>query len=222
MIWVANDNQRYSRYYKIKRYDHPAVIMREYLEVHQPRQKRYWSAVGYSTHGNDRKAGAQRVFAVLQDDGNLVLVDRIPLWSFNKSIWEFSAVKVGHRFDSGALLEIGKEYVTDGAKLVFQSDGELVAFSPSGSRLWGSGTQGKGANAAAMQPDGNFVISANGSVLWTTNTAGNPGAYAQFQSNGNFSVAIERPVWARFGLRQAPKRKVKVWGPWSYPVFKFN
>lgn len=79
VIWVANDGQRYSRYYKAKHYDRPAVVMREYLEVHQPALKRYWCAVGYSAHGNNHPAGQRRVFAVLQDDGNLVLVDKIPL-----------------------------------------------------------------------------------------------------------------------------------------------
>lgn len=222
VIWVANDGQRYSRYYKAKHYDRPAVVMREYLEVHQPALKRYWCAVGYSAHGNNHPAGQRRVFAVLQDDGNLVLVDKIPLWSVNKSLWDFSAVRVGFRFEAGHALEVGREYIADGAKLVFQADGELVAFGSNGGRLWGSGTQGKGANVAVMQPDGNFVVSANGHALWATNTAGNPGAYAQFQANGNFSLAIERPIWARFGLRQAPKRKLVVWGPWSYPVFKFN
>lgn len=221
-IWIANDGQRYSRYYKIKRFDHPAVIMYEYLQVHQPKQKRYWSAVGYGAHGNNHDAGQQRVFAVLQDDGNIVLVDIVPLWSVNKSLWEFSAIKVGFRFESGVVLEMGREYVVDGAKLVFQLDGDLVAYRADGLRLWSSGTQGKGANTAVMHPDGNFVISASGQVLWATNTAGNPGAYAQFQSNGNFSVALERPVWARFGLRQAPKRKLVVWGPLSYTVYKFD
>lgn len=222
VIWVASDGQRYSRYYKIRKFDHPAVTMEGYLLVHQPNHKRYWCTTGFSIHGNNHDAARRRVFAVLQDDGNLVLIDRVPLWSVNTSIWEFSANKIGFRFESGQPIEMGREYVVEGARLVFQPDGELVAFGPSGNRLWGSGTQGKGASAAVMQPDGNFAISANGQLLWATNTAGNPGAYVQFQNNGNLSVAIERPIWARFGLRQAPKRKIKVWGPWSYPIFKFG
>jgi len=172
VIWIANDSQRYSRYYEIKHFERTFVIMREYLEVHQPAQKRYWCSVGYSAHGNNHDAGQRRVFAVLQDDGSLVLIDKVPLWSVNKSLWDFSAAGVGIRFDSGHVLEVGKEHVTEGARLVFQPDGALVSFAPSGARLWSSGTQGQGANLAFMQPDGNFVISANGRILWQSNTGG--------------------------------------------------
>ncbi len=73
-----------------------------------------------------------------------------------------------------------------GARLAFQTDGNLVVYSAAGQALWNTGTYGKSANLFAVQDDGNGVVYAPGVALWnhgsyfTTLLAGNtlrPGQY---------------------------------------------
>ena len=68
------------------------------------------------------------------------------------------------------------------ADVVYQPDGNLVVYGPSGA-LWQSHTHGKATGEAWMQSDGNFVVYGApvsytpDEALWSSKTAGNPGAY---------------------------------------------
>ena len=66
--------------------------------------------------------------------------------------------------------------------LTYQTDGNLVLYSPGGA-LWHTGTFGTCAGTAIMQGDGNFVVyDCGGTPLWHAGTLGNPGAYVSIQS----------------------------------------
>ncbi|TQF06346.1 hypothetical protein E6W39_34235 [Kitasatospora acidiphila] len=76
------------------------------------------------------------------------------------------------------------------AWLVMQYDGNLVVYRKRDSAaIWSSGTAGSGGTVAAMQNDGNLVISKPYSPdVWATGTYGNPGARAVFQTDSNLVV----------------------------------
>ncbi|HEY9702873.1 MAG TPA: ricin-type beta-trefoil lectin domain protein, partial [Allocoleopsis sp.] len=83
----------------------------------------------------------------------------------------------------------GQQWVTsNGYKFVFQGDGNLVLYSPSGQPLWATGSERMGATGFAVQTDGNIVLYASGKAIWASNTAGNPGAYLAIQTDGNVVV----------------------------------
>jgi hypothetical protein len=59
-----------------------------------------------------------------------------------------------------------------GAKLVMQSDGNLVIYDRVGLPVWSSGTHGHDGAHLAVQDDGNVVIySPDSHALWDTGTA---------------------------------------------------
>jgi hypothetical protein len=74
-------------------------------------------------------------------------------------------------------------------ELRMQSDGNLVLYLRSLGNpyyaLWNSHTWGIGAELAAMQSDGNFVIYRGNTPLWNSNTAGHPYATLVMQNDGN-------------------------------------
>ena len=59
-----------------------------------------------------------------------------------------------------------------GSRLVNQSDGNFVLYSPDNRALWNSGTSGRGATTVLTQTDGNVVSYAGASPVWNTYTAG--------------------------------------------------
>ena len=69
-------------------------------------------------------------------------------------------------------------------RLVFQTDGNLVAYEE-GVAYWSARTAGVATGgSAAMQSDGNFVVyDAAGVPRWHTRTAGNPGAFLVIQND---------------------------------------
>lgn len=220
-IWVANDGQAHSTIYRFKKLrDVPHVEMVYYLRVVQPQWKQTWSSVGYSSLGNDYQSAKHRAFLSLQDDGNIVVVDRQPVWAHNKSLWEFSTSPVGQVFDSGFQMSLGQVFTAGGARLEFRSDGNLIALNAAGQATWATNTSGRGVNRAVMQEDGNFVLFSDAGPVWETHTAGQVGAFAQLQENGNFSLAQYKAVWARFGIVQHKRRKNKIFGPFDIPVLK--
>lgn len=107
-----------------------------------------------------------------------------------------------------AALSAGQELAVGGqllapngkAKLVMQSDGNLVVYRTKGPdpALWGAGTENSGAVRAVMQDDGNFVLYNPVSAVWHTQTDGNPGAWVQIQDDGNLVVykADSTPLWS--------------------------
>lgn len=85
-------------------------------------------------------------------------------------------------------------------KLIMQKDGNLVLYGD-GVALWNSGTNGRGANRAFMQTDGNFVVYAgaggpSATALWNSATAGLGGAKLIVQDDGNAVVYFKgRAFW---------------------------
>ncbi|MFE1748362.1 ricin-type beta-trefoil lectin domain protein [Coleofasciculus sp. H7-2] len=83
----------------------------------------------------------------------------------------------------------GKQWITStNYKFVFQSDGNLVLYSPQGKPLWATGTDRTSADLLAVQTDGNVVLYDRGKPVWATDTAGNPGAFLSIQADGNIVV----------------------------------
>ena len=99
-----------------------------------------------------------------------------------------SASTVPPQLITGTLPTSHQYYSSNGAYfLIFQGDGNLVLYGPSGA-LWWSGTSNNG-DMCIMQPDGNLVIYANdGSPTWHSGTFGNPGASLAVSDNGILSI----------------------------------
>lgn len=221
-VWVAGAGQPYTTQ-NAGADASTFLITQYYVFLNDPYRNRTWSTANSTPLGSDVTAAYFRTYMVLQDDGNLVINDTFPLWSSNSSLTAFSLSKTNLRIEAGTTLEVGKFYASGSNNLVFQADGNLVVYGPNSQIMWASYTQNKGATRAVMQADGNFVIYANNTPIWYTATGGNPGAYAQVKENGAFSIAIDRPVWARFGYTptSVPKRSFVEYGPIRIPLNHF-
>jgi hypothetical protein len=134
----------------------------------------------------------------MQDDGNLVLSDIVSRWQSNS----FGGTQCSGLllFPSGTRIYRGASYpVCGGYSLDFRTDGNLVV-TLNGATLWSSNTAGRGAEYAAMQSDGNFVLyTASASPLWSTGTYGKPNSYLVFQGDGNLIVFQQHPIWDSWG-----------------------
>jgi hypothetical protein len=72
-----------------------------------------------------------------------------------------------------------------GARLTYQSDGNLVVYRHDGTPLWASHTAGTAPGSVNMQYDGNLVIyDAGGRPLWASHTGGHDGASLTLQDDG--------------------------------------
>lgn len=91
----------------------------------------------------------------------------------------------------------GAEAVAARISLVFQRDGNLVAYDENNQARWSTDTSGKGARAA-FQPDGNLVVyDAANQAVWASNTAGHPAAQLVLQEDGNITIIDGSSVlWA--------------------------
>ena len=82
-------------------------------------------------------------------------------------------------------------------RLVTQSDGNLVLYSPN-RYLWASNTMGKASARAIMQGDGNIVLyDSQNNAYWSSGTAGRGQSFLVLQNDGNL-VAYDyfnRPIW---------------------------
>lgn len=192
-----------------------------YFRFNDVTRNRAWQSINSTPLGGDVNLAYFRTYLILQDDGNLVLNDTFPLWASNTSIEAFSLFKTDMVIKPSEALIQDKTYYSGANRVIFQSDGNLVIYGPGDAVLFQSRTQR--ATQALMQEDGNFVILNGSTVLFQTNTGGNPGAYARIQSNGTFSIAIDKPVWARFGFTPTitPRKKWTQWGPVNIPVWPF-
>ena len=86
-----------------------------------------------------------------------------------------------------------------GYKLIFQTDGNLVNYNPSGSPLWATGTY-TDAEKLVFQLDGNLVLyNTSGKAIWATNTDGYRGEIFAFQNDGNLVIYDDNyhPLFAR-------------------------
>lgn len=83
----------------------------------------------------------------------------------------------------------GQQWITsNNYKFIFQSDGNLVLYSPQGQPLWATGTDNTSADLLAVQADGNVVLYDHGRPVWATDTSGHPGAFLAIQADGNIVV----------------------------------
>jgi hypothetical protein len=104
----------------------------------------------------------------------------------------------------------------NGYRLVLQSDGNLVLYSPSNHALWATGTDGQKNNRFVVQADGNMVLYSSASQpLWASNTDRNAGAFLAMQTDGNL-VAYRRDghaLWASNtnGGRQGVRNAAQIW-----------
>ena len=77
-------------------------------------------------------------------------------------------------------------------RLILQNDGNLVLYPlPSGSPVWGSGTEGKAVEKAVMQEDGNFVLySYDGKPVWGSGTEGTNAIGAVVTDGGSLRIIM--------------------------------
>lgn len=93
------------------------------------------------------------------------------------------------------------------AKLVHQSDGNLVLYRISdGTALWSTNTAGQPSTHAVQQEDGNFVLY-NGSVpLWNAGTFGQKGAWLKLQDDCSLVIhTTGGPIWSTNTLCNPPQ-----------------
>ncbi|MFC5724197.1 hypothetical protein ACFP1Z_28970 [Streptomyces gamaensis] len=86
---------------------------------------------------------------------------------------------------------------SDTARLIMQSDGNLVIYDEFGKALWASNTVGQGWTAR-FQEDGNFVVyTRSGHAVWASGTAGHPGSRLAVQDDGNVVIYDgSQAIWA--------------------------
>ncbi|MFD9823563.1 hypothetical protein [Streptomyces violascens] len=86
---------------------------------------------------------------------------------------------------------------SDTARLVMQSDGNLVVYDEFNRARWASNTVGQGWTAR-FQTDGNFVVyTRSNRPVWASNTDGRPGSRLVVQDDGNVVIYDgSRAVWA--------------------------
>lgn len=158
--------------------------------------------------------GDQGDHAVLQDDGDLALVNasgdvlwstdtsgigcanlvmqddgNLVLYDHTKAAW--ASGTVDSKLDTHDELTAGQRIFSSNEQyaLTMQSDGNLVLAGPTGV-LWSSGTSGAG-NFAELRSDGNFVVvDSGGQDAWLTHTdtSADAGDHVDLQDDGNLVV----------------------------------
>lgn len=100
----------------------------------------------------------------------------------------------------GETLQPGEMIESENAKLIMQTDGNLVLYHATGGQnqggaLWATHTGGNPGAFAKMQADGNFVIYKKGgkegdgsATLWASKTHGNAGARLELQGDANLVI----------------------------------
>jgi len=111
----------------------------------------------------------------------------LPVEMLNPSGVLTSRLRGGTVFQKGHFRELGK------ARLVMQSDGNLVVYVEGNRVRWASNTAGAG-HRARLQTDGNLVVyNVSNRALWASNTCCNQGYDLHVQEDGN--VVIYAPGW---------------------------
>jgi hypothetical protein len=184
----------------------------------------YWmngASIGHAMWSSETD-GDTGDHALLQDDGNLVLLNPQgeTLWSSNTSdagcanlivqddgnlvlynsthaVWSSKTVQT--ELTAGDKLTIGERIfsLNEQYEVAMQSDGNLVLYGPPGA-MWSSGTDREPGNYAVMQGDGNLVVyNPSGRAMWASDTDGDSGAYAVQQEDGNFVIySGGKPRWS--------------------------
>ncbi len=107
---------------------------------------------GFELKSNQARITKNRTL-ILQKDGNLVIYALNDNGSTNRALWSSGTSGIG-----------------EGARAVFQADGNFVVYDKDGRARWSSGTYGRGATRLFLQPDGNLVIYSNNGALWASGT----------------------------------------------------
>ena len=91
---------------------------------------------------------------------------------------------------SDVALEVNKYYYSPDKNyyVVFQGDGNLVVNKKNGTKIWNSGTYGRGGNRCVLQNDGDLVIYSNAGKIWHTATSGKRNPELKLQNDGKLSV----------------------------------
>lgn len=210
-VWVADNNP----YVYVRSNANPMRGNGFFMEgpafLNDLTRNRSWTtALDGLAEGGGEPGIVENNFLQLQDDGNIVVVKSVTLWSGTPSILH-SPGTTAVIFEGEANIPVGIPFFSGDGALLFQGDGNLVNYGPNWSVRWASYTQNKGAIKAVFQADGNLVVyGANNVPLWNSGTGGHPGATMRLQPNGCLTIVQERPVWARFGFVPAkpPRRKV--------------
>ena len=144
-------------------------------------------------------------FLAVQDDGNVVVYWPRPIWSTNTSDPANQQTNQSRFLAPGTSFSANQTVTVGQYMLVFQADGNMVLYKNGGTPIWATYTQGKGATAAFMQPDGNFVVYAGKTPLWQSNTAGNGDSQLVLQPDGNLVIYSPTAAWStKFGLVTQP------------------
>ena len=157
-------------------------------------------------------AGDTGDYAVLQDDGNLVLLDSggQTLWSSNTStagctnlvvqedgnlVLYNAAHAVWSTHTVNTVLEPGDDLypgqrifsLNDQYEVYMQADGNLVLYGTTGA-LWSTHTWGIPGNHLEMQPSGDMVLYTSARRVLFETATDKPGSSAHLQEDGNFVV----------------------------------
>jgi hypothetical protein len=152
---------------------------------------------GVATWASGAKGDTARL--CFQDDGNLVIYkDGAALWTsgtsgkgvdtmrfdgcglqllagetsyFQAGSIACELVSLGRNW-CRSLSEAGNIVETDDAKLVWQSDGNLVFRAHDGTAKWASNTEGGRGQRVCFQDDGNLVVYGSSGALWASDTNG--------------------------------------------------
>ncbi|KAA0996819.1 putidacin L1 family lectin-like bacteriocin [Pseudomonas sp. ANT_J12] len=216
VVWVANEAQPYSSTVPLRYNVAPQFYIQYGAFLDDPVRKRTWLSNNSTFTSEDQW---NRTHLVLQDDGNIVLLDSQAIWNGTPSIPLIAGANSSVVIGGPNEIARGIPYFSGDSALIFQGDGNVVVYGPNWSIRWASYTQNKGAVQAVVQADGNFVVyAANNVPLWNSGTAGQPGTVLRLQPNGGFSIVKETPVWARFGY-QPTYRPIRLIDGSSFKTF---
>ena len=147
----------------------------------------YDNVSAYWATGTDGNPGAYLKIV----NGNMVVYSSADavLWQSNTAANPNYLDQVVYEMDSGDELFMGQRLLTADKKyqLVFQSDGNLVLYGPSGA-LWASHRYSSTPYRVSMDSNGNFVTyREDGTAYWSSGTDGNNGATLRLK-DGNLAV----------------------------------
>ena len=101
------------------------------------------------------------------------------------------------------------------ARLVHQSDGNVVLYGSGNRALWATNTAGRATSTFVLQGDGNAVLYNDATALWASNTASNTGAEFRIQDDCNLVIYQgNRSIWSSSttcGGQSRPSDKVCYW-----------
>lgn len=141
-------------------------------------------------------------------NGNLVVYSaaNAVLWQTNTTVTPTYLEQAIYEMDSGDELFMGQRLITADNKyqLVYQSDGNLVIYGPSGA-LWASHKYSATPYRIAMNPNGDLVAyRKDGTSYWSSGSPGNNGATLRLKDGDLAILAPNGGVRWNTGTYQAP------------------